>query len=75
MATQVWLLSRHGLVGLVELAATEEQTVSCIRGQLRFGPHHSLTQDESGIFRCGAMTTRLLEHNFAAVDSGLARPG
>ena len=74
-ATQVWLLARHGLVGLVELAATEEQTVSCIRGQLRFGPHQSLTRDESGIFRCGAMTMRLLEHGFAAVDSGPARPG
>jgi hypothetical protein len=75
-ATQVWLLTRHGLVGLVEIEATEEQTVPYIGGELRFGPSAPLTYDEAAVlFRCGAITCRLLEGNFATVEMMAARPG
>ncbi len=75
-ATQVWLLTRHGLIGLVELEATEEQAVPYIGGELRFGPGLPLTRDEeTGTFRCGAIACRLLEHSFATVEAMPARPG
>jgi hypothetical protein len=72
--TQVWLLSRHGLVGLVELEATKEQAVPFLGGELRFGPNEGLAAEGDG-FRCGALNARLLEHNFATVQVGPARPG
>jgi len=74
-ATQAWLLTRHGLVGLVELEATQEQTVPYVGGELRFGPDQPLMRDEAGVFHCGAVTMRLLEHDFPAVTVGPARPG
>ncbi len=74
-ATQLWLLTRHGLLGLVELEATEEQTVPRLAGELRFGPTLPLVHDQAqGLFRCGPVTLRLLEHTFAAVEAGPARP-
>ena len=74
-ATQVWLFTAHGLVGLVELEATEEQTAPYIGGELRFGPDQPLTQDDAGVFHCGPIAMQLLEHNFATVEFGPARPG
>jgi hypothetical protein len=75
-ATQVWLLTKQGLVGLVELEAEEEQTVPRVLGELRFGPDFPVSADDtSAAFRCGAIKARLLEHNFARVDVGPARPG
>jgi hypothetical protein len=72
----VWLLTRHALVGLVELEATEEQTVPYIGGELRFGPGLPLTRDEeTGTFRCGAIACRVLQHNLATVEATAARPG
>jgi hypothetical protein len=74
-ATQVWLFTKHALVGLVELEATEEQTVPYLQGELRFGPDTLLTRDDGGVFHCGALTMRVLEHNFATIEHGPARPG
>lgn len=75
-ATQVWLFTRHALVGLVEIAANKEKsTVSHIQGQLRFGPDLPLTRDDEGVFHCGALALRLLGHTFATVHSGRAQPG
>ncbi len=75
-ATQTWLLTRHGLVGLAELEATQEQEVFHLGGELRFGPAQPLSRDTgAGIFRCGAIAMQLLEHNFASVEFGPARPG
>lgn len=74
LGTQVWLLTRNGLVGLVELEATREQTVPFLGGELRFGPNEELVA-QGDVFRCGALTARVLEHNFATVQCGPARPG
>jgi hypothetical protein len=74
-ATQVWLFTRHALVGLLQLVATEEQTVPYIQGELRFGPRLPLERDDERTFRCGEVTLRLLEHDFATVSHGRARPG
>ncbi|MCE5218367.1 hypothetical protein LLH03_15190 [bacterium] len=73
-ATQVWLLSRWGLLGLVELEAKEAQTVPYLGGELRFGPELALTAEGDG-FRCGDLTARVLEHNFATLETMPARPG
>ncbi len=75
-ATQVWLLTKSGLVGLVELEAAEPKTAGYVGGELRFGPDLPLTKDETGAYHCGAVITmRLLESNFATVEAGPARPG
>lgn len=74
-ATQVWLLTKSGLVGLVELEAAEPKTAGYVGGELRFGPDLPLTMDETGAYHCGAVTMRLLESNFATVEAGPARPG
>ena len=39
------------------------------------GPDALLTRDDDGVFHCGALTMRVLEHNFATVEHGPARPG
>ena len=76
LATQVWLLTRHGLVGLVELEATEEQTVPYLAGEIRLGPTRRPTLDQAaGLYRCGRLSVRLIDHNFADVTLGPARPG
>lgn len=74
-ATQVWLLTRYGLVGLVELEATERETIGYLGGELRFGPDFPIVQDDTGDYHCGALSARLLESNFPIVESGPARPG
>lgn len=74
-ATQIWLLTGDALVGLVELDVDERQTVPYVSGELRFGPKLPLTRDDDGVFRCGAMAMRVLEHNFDRIDHGQARPG
>mgnify|MGYP002682406217 CR=1 FL=1 len=66
-ATQVWLLSRWGLLGLVELEAKETQTVPYLGGELRFGPELPLKAEGDG-FRCGDLTARVMEHNFATLS-------
>jgi len=74
-ATQVWLLTQSGLVGLVELDAVEPRTVGYVGGELRFGPDLPLAKDDAGTYHCGALELRLLGSNFATVESGPARPG
>ncbi|MBM3497078.1 MAG: hypothetical protein FJX74_00250 [Armatimonadetes bacterium] len=75
-ATQVWLLTREGLVGLVELEATEEQTTPYLSGEIRLGPdQRARATDDPNLFACGELRVRLLEHNFASVTVGPARPG
>ncbi len=74
-AIALWLLTKSGLVGLVELEAAEPKTAGYVGGELRFGPDLPLTKDETGAYHCGAVTMRLLESNFATVETGPARPG
>ncbi|NDK11431.1 MAG: hypothetical protein COZ06_04050 [Armatimonadetes bacterium CG_4_10_14_3_um_filter_66_18] len=74
-ATQVWLFTKDCLVGLVELECTEEQTVPYLQGELRFGPAAPLSCDGEGVYHCGALTMRVLGHNFATIEHGPARPG
>jgi hypothetical protein len=75
-ATQVWLLSRHGLVGLVELEATEPQTVPYLGGEIRLGPEQrAKATADPDVFACGDVRVRLLEQNFASVTVEPARPG
>ncbi len=73
-AVQVWLLSRHGLVGLVKLEATAEQTVAYLGGEIRMGPRWSISEEE-GAFRCGSVVARVLESSFPLLEVGPARPG
>jgi hypothetical protein len=75
-ATQVWLLSADRLIGFVELETREEQTVPYVGGELRFGPDQPLIRDEgTGLFQCGYVAARVLDHNFANLTFGPARPG
>jgi len=75
-ATQVWLLSREGLVGLVELEATEEQTVPYLGGEIRLGPEQrAKATDDPRAFVCGDLGVRLLESDFSTVTVQPARPG
>jgi len=73
-ATQVWLLTKAGLIGLVELEATGEQTVAYLGGELRFGPSLALGETD-GEYACGDIRMRLMENRFASVGHGPARPG
>jgi hypothetical protein len=77
VATQVWLLSRHGLVGLVELEAAQEQSVPYIGGEVRLGPEQKAqaVAEVPGVFVCGDLRVQLLEHGFGTVSVGPARPG
>ncbi|MGQ9730528.1 MAG: hypothetical protein ACUVX8_04570 [Candidatus Zipacnadales bacterium] len=75
-ATQVWLLTRYGLVGLVELEATQEQTVPYVGGEIRLGPvTPAQATEDPAVFACGNLRVRLLDHTFASVRVGPARPG
>ena len=75
-ATQVWLLSREGLVGLVELEATEEQTVPYLGGEIRLGPdQRARATNDAQAFACGDLRVRLLENSFATAVVEPARPG
>jgi hypothetical protein len=75
-ATQVWLLSRYGLVGLVELEATEPQTVPYLGGEIRLGPEQrAKATSDPNVFACGDLRVHLLERNFASVTVEPARPG
>lgn len=73
--TQLWILTRHGLVGWLELEATERQEVAFLGGELRFGPDLPLQQLSDSTFRCGDLGARVLDHNFSEVAHGPARPG
>ncbi len=76
IATQVWLLTPVGLVGLVELEAEEAQTVPYLGGEIRLGPTRAVTHDgDLGLYTCGRMRARIDEHNFADISAGPARPG
>ena len=70
--TQVWLFTPKGLVGLVEVEALEAAQVVCLRGEMRFGPRMPLTRDKDGLFHCGDLKARVLEHNFDDVRRGNA---
>ncbi len=72
-ATQVWLFTRHGLVGLVELEALKPMKIAALRGELRFGPKDPLKSTSSGVYVCGGLTCRVLDHNFSTVRINPAR--
>ncbi len=72
--TQVWLLTKHGLVGLLEVEATEEQTVSSLKAEVRLGPKRIIEELASGSYLAGAILARILATNFAEVTTGQARP-
>lgn len=72
-ATQVWLYTSKGLVGLVELEATEDREVRAIRGEMVFGPHVALAETGKGEYLCGTLAARVLEHNFPRLEVVPAR--
>jgi hypothetical protein len=73
-ATQVWLLTKHGLVGLLEVEATEEWTVPHLGAEVRLGPGIPIEQTTNGSYRVGPLVTRILNTNFSEVTVGKARP-
>ncbi len=73
--TQLWILTRHGLLGWLELEATDRQEAAFLGGELRLGPGFPLERLGEGRYRCGELGVRLLEHNFSEVAHGPARPG
>jgi len=73
-AAQAWLLTRHGLWGLVQVEATKEQTVPYIGGEIRLGPRQAITVD-GDLYRCASLEARVLQHNFSEVSAAQARPG
>lgn len=72
--TQVWLLTRHGLVGLMEVEAAEELTVPYLGAELRLGPRLALRATEDGAYCAGRLCARVLETSLPSVTSGNARP-
>ena len=73
-ATQVWLLTKHGLVGLLEVEATKELTVPHLGAELRMGPGLPVEKNANGSYCVGPLVTRILDTNFAKVTAGKARP-
>ncbi len=72
-ATQVWLFTRHGLVGLIEVEALKPMKIAALRGELRFGPKAPLRRISEGVYVCGGLTCRVLDHNFSNVAVNPAR--
>jgi len=72
--TQVWLLAKHGLVGLLEVEATEELTVPHLGAEVRLGPGLPVEQTANGSYRVGPLVTRILATSFPEVSAGKARP-
>ena len=72
--TQVWLLTKHGLVGLLEVEATEVLTVAHLGAEVRLGPGLPVEQTENGSYRVGRLAIRILDTNFDEVTAGPARP-
>lgn len=73
-ATQVWLFTAQGLVGLVEVEATEPMRALAVRGELRFGPRVTLEEVAPGDYLCGALTAKLLQHNYPEVEIARGAP-
>lgn len=73
--TQLWILTRHGLVGQLELEATERQDIAFLGGELRFGPDLPLATLGEGHYRCGDLSIRILDRNLPELTAGPARPG
>ena len=72
--TQVWLLTQHGLVGLLQIEATEQQTVPHLGGEVRLGPKLPVQQTDERSYRVGPLTARILQTSFPQVTAGKARP-
>jgi hypothetical protein len=72
--TQVWLLTKHGLVGLLEVEATEELTVPHLGAEVRLGPGTPIEQTANGSYCVGPLVTRILDTNFSEMTVGKARP-
>lgn len=71
--TQVWLFTRHGLVGLVEIEALKAMSIMALRGELRFGPKEPLERVDKGVYQCGGLLCRVLDHNFDSMKVNPAR--
>jgi hypothetical protein len=70
----VWLLTKHGLVGLLEVEATEELTVPRLGAEVRLGPGTPIGQTANGSYCVGPLVTRILDANSSKVRVREARP-
>ena len=61
---QQWLLTRHRVVGVLEIETLSDQQAYSIHGRIRFGTKKAIERKDDTFFKYGGLLCRLHEHNY-----------